>query len=443
MQKIELKKQIQKYPEYKDSGVGWAGEIPLDWSCVPLRRVVKRIKNGTTEEQIEYEEGCEPVTRIETISKGMIDYERIGFIKPKKSLTHYLLKPGDILMSHINSLEMIGNIALFDSSKRLFHGMNLLRLEARSDIFRPWLKYYFKSSLFNNLIKSISKHAINQVSVPINALRSLPCILPTTLDQQKIADYLDAKTAIIDKSIEQKEKLVELLKEKRAAIINRAVTRGLDENADLVDSGVEWIGKVPKGWKVETLKFVAGINRNTLSETTKSDYNLKYIDIGNVNINGVKDEPEELNFANAPSRARRIVQKENTIIGTVRTYLKAIAYFDNPESNLIVSTGFAVLEPTKIILGKFIYYFICSEKFIQNVSKWSTGVSYPAINPSILGCLPTCVPPLDEQQKIIKYLDAQISGIEAAEEKIKKSIELLQEYKSSLIYNVVTGKVQL
>src|SRR3989339_263239 len=246
-----------------------------------------------------------------------------------------------------------------------------------------------------------------------------------------------------DKSIEQKQKLIELLKEKRAAVINKAVTRGLDENLELVNSGVEWIGDIPKVWKIEKLKFVAGINRNTLSETTESDYNLKYIDIGNVDINGVKDEPEELNFASAPSRARRIVQKENIIVGTVRTYLKALAYFDNPESNLIVSTGFAVLEPTKSMVGKFIYYFVCSEKFIQKVSKWSTGVSYPAINPTTLGFLPVCIPPIDEQQKIIKYLDAQISGIEIAEEKIKKSIELLQEYKSSLVYNVVTGKVQV
>ncbi|EKD43127.1 MAG: hypothetical protein ACD_72C00442G0004 [uncultured bacterium] len=434
MKSIEFKKQFKPHEEYKNTNIDWIGNIPSVWSVNKIKEhfYFEKGKHSAifTQEYINSPEniGDYPVYSGQTGDQGvmgMINRFIYNFSTPvvftttvgAKVMTPMLLK-GKFSLSQ-NCLLMVPKDKSVDAN----------------------YYYYQLFSLFKRVRDDIPNHM--QPSLRISDLNKFVVVTPPYESQQKIADYLDDKTMVIDKSIEQKQKLIELLKEKRAAVINKAVTRGLDENLELVNSGVEWIGDIPKVWKIEKLKFVAGINRNTLSETTESDYNLKYIDIGNVDINGVKDEPEELNFASAPSRARRIVQKENIIVGTVRTYLKALAYFDNPESNLIVSTGFAVLEPTKSMVGKFIYYFVCSEKFIQKVSKWSTGVSYPAINPTTLGFLPVCIPPIDEQQKIIKYLDAQISGIEIAEEKIKKSIELLQEYKSSLVYNVVTGKVQV
>jgi len=204
------------------------------------------------------------------------------------------------------------------------------------------------------------------------------------------------------------------------------------------DSGVEWLGMIPKNWEERKLKYIAQINKNTLTETTKAEFVMKYIDIGNVDHNGVKSCPESLEFQNAPSRARRIVKKGNTIIGTVRTYLKALAFFHNPDTNLIVSTGFAVLEPTKKVADKFLYYCVLSESFIQHISKWSSGVSYPAINPSDLGNLPICFPEIEKQQRIIANLDEKTAIIDKIIEKKQKLIELLAEKQSALINLVVT-----
>lgn len=431
---LKLKTQFIPYTEYKESGIDWIGNVPNIWSVKKLKEhfYFEKGKHSAvfTQEYINSPEniGDYPVYSGQTGDRGVM-----GMIK---SFVYNFSTP--VVFTTTVGAKVMTPMLLRD---KFSLSQNCLLMVPKDKSINANYYYYQLFSLFKRVRDDIPDHM--QPSLRISDLNKFVVVSPSYESQQKIADYLDTKTAIIDKIIEQKQKLIELLKEKRAAVINKAVTRGLDENVELVDSGVEWVGKVPKGWRAEKLKFVASINRNTLSETTEPKYNLKYIDIGNVDINGVKDDPEELNFENAPSRARRIVKKENTIIGTVRTYLKALAYFDNPEPNLIVSTGFAVLEPTKILLGKFMYYFVCSEKFIQNVSKWSTGVSYPAINPTTLGCLPVCIPPIGEQQKIIKYLDVQISGIEIVEEKIKKSIELLQEYKSSLIYNVVTGKVQI
>jgi type I restriction enzyme S subunit len=440
MQKIELKKQFKPYTEYKDSRVEWIGKIPKDWKNRRIKFVTK-ITNGATpaSDVPEFWDGQINWVTPDDLSKSESLYlsetrrkiTEVGY----KSCGTSLISAGNIILS---TRAPIGLLAINKTNVCTNQGCKGLTVNKECIV-----KYFYYQ--IKSLVPALDAFGTGTTFKELSRqkLANFIILLPTKDEQKKISNYLDTKTAIIDKIIEQKQKLIELLKEKRTAVINKAVTCGLDENVELVDSGADWVGKVPKGWRVEKLKFVVRINRNTLSETTKSNYNLKYIDIGNVDINGVKDEPEELNFTNAPSRARRIVKKENTIVGTVRTYLKALAYFDNPESNLVVSTGFAVLEPTKSLLGKYIYYFVCSEKFIQNVSKWSTGVSYPAINPTTLGCLPVCIPPIGEQQKIIKYLDVQISGIEIAGEKIKKSIELLKEYKSSLIYNVVTGKVKV
>lgn len=262
-------------------------------------------------------------------------------------------------------------------------------------------------------------------------------------EQKKRANFLDKKTVLIDRAIEQKRKLIRLLKEKRTALINRAVTRGLDEDVELVDSGEEWIGMVPKGWSVERLKSIANINRDVLSEDTPSDYVIRYLDIGDVGSDGALPIPTEYQFENAPSRARRLVRDGTVILATVRTYLKAISYIDKPANNLIVSTGFATLDATKKVLPKYLYYMASSELIIQNVVRHSTGVSYPAIAPTVLGGLPVIYPSLEIQKQIVTSLDKRLALIDSGVEKIQTSIKLLSEYRTSLISHAVTGKVEI
>ena len=136
-------------------------------------------------------------------------------------------------------------------------------------------------------------------------------------------------------------------------------------------------------------------------------------------------------------------KKHDTIISTVRTYLKAIAYLNNIPENLIISTGFAVIEPTKNIKPKFLFYAVSSEKFIQKVIADSKGVAYPAINAPDLGQICLIVPPPQEQTAIANYLDKATAKIDKTIKLIEKKIKLLEEYKKSLIHHVVTGKVDV
>ena len=204
------------------------------------------------------------------------------------------------------------------------------------------------------------------------------------------------------------------------------------------DSVVEWLGQIPAHWQVKRLKYVVRQNPESLPETTDPDYELQYLDIGNVDEVAGVGSPQEMRFSNAPSRARRRVRSGDTIVSTVRTYLKAIAYFDNPPENLIVSTGFAVLRPNREVHPKFLHALVRSRQFVEKIVTRSVGVGYPAINPGELSCLPVWLPSPTEQRAIAAFLDRETGKIYVLAKKMERLIELLQEQRTALISHAVT-----
>ena len=202
-------------------------------------------------------------------------------------------------------------------------------------------------------------------------------------------------------------------------------------------SGIDWIGDIPESWKVKPLKYLAKCNQDVLLETTAPDYSFRYVDIGSVTYERGITEYQELRFEDSPSRARRRVSVGDTIISTVRTYLKAIAIISDSE-NVIVSTGFAVYTPDKAIYPQYLYYFCKSEGFVQEIEKNSYGIAYPAINTDLLSRICIAYPCYEEQQVISDFLDKECARIDSIAADLEKQIALLQQYKKSLITETVT-----
>ena len=202
-------------------------------------------------------------------------------------------------------------------------------------------------------------------------------------------------------------------------------------------SGIDWIGDIPESWKVRPLKYLAKCNQDVLLETTAPDYSFRYVDIGSVTYERGITEYQELRFEDSPSRARRKVSVGDTIISTVRTYLKAIAIISDSE-NVIVSTGFAVYTPDEAIYPQYLYYFCKSEGFVQEIDKNSYGIAYPAINTDLLSRICIAYPCYEEQQAIADFLDKECAQIDSITADLEKQIELLQQYKKSLITETVT-----
>lgn len=187
------------------------------------------------------------------------------------------------------------------------------------------------------------------------------------------------------------------------------------------------------------LKYVANINNEALGEDTDPDYELKYIDIGNVDSSGQVYDIASYRFADAPSRARRRVRHGDVIVSCVRTYLQAIAPIESPSDNLIVSTGFAVVRPLqgKLRAG-FCKYALREPRFLAEVDRRSVGVSYPAINSSDLAAIPIPTPPDDVQHQIEQFLDRETARIDALTAAKQRFLDLLAEKRKALITTAVT-----
>jgi type I restriction enzyme S subunit len=187
------------------------------------------------------------------------------------------------------------------------------------------------------------------------------------------------------------------------------------------------------------LKYAATINDESLTEATEPDYELQYIDIGNVDSYGTVHDVVAYKFEDAPSRARRIARHGDVIVSTVRTYLQAIAPIENPPENLIVSTGFAVIRPNGSLFdARFCKYAVREKHFLWEVESRSTGVSYPAINASDLADIRISLPDVKTQRLIADYLDRETARIDALVAEKEKMLALLEEKRAALISRAVT-----
>ena len=203
-------------------------------------------------------------------------------------------------------------------------------------------------------------------------------------------------------------------------------------------SGDEWLSYMPGHWDVAPLKRWVGINEAVLPETTDPDLEFSYLEIGAVSNGQIVERPRRIRFSDAPSRARRIVRQNDTIISTVRTYLKAVWFAEKVNDPLICSTGFAVLTPHRGADPKFVSYLVQSELFTDRVTAESIGMAYPAISEGRIGSFHVCVPPLGEQAAIVRYLDHADSRIQRYVNAKERLIELLTEQKQAVINQAVT-----
>lgn len=354
-----------------------------------------------------------------------------------QSLRASIIPPRAVVYAKIGAALLLNRRRLTTSPCCIDNNMTAYVTNAKK-IIPDWAYYWLSDIDFS---EHTNPGAVPSFSEGYQAV--LPILQPSLPEQKAIAAFLDEKTAEIDALIAKKEELLLKLAEKRTAMITHAVTKGLNPSAPMKDSGIDWLGQIPAHWEVRRIKYIASCNDESLGETTDPDLLINYVDISSVDlINGIK-KTEELTFEKSPSRARRIVKDGDTIISTVRTYLKAIAPIREPIENLIVSTGFAVIRPRKNLFPDFLGYCLQSEGFLGEVVAYSNGVSYPAINPTDLMGLPIPVPPYDQQKAIAAFLDKKTSEMDETAQTIRSAIDALKEYRSALITNAVTGKIDV
>ena len=437
---------LKPYSHYKPFGVEWLGDIPAHWEVRRMKQV-SWIQGGFAFPADSFENEGVPVVRMNNIRRGILDLDDVVRIPEHQCKDAFALKKGDIIYGLSGSIGATGSLGNYAVVRKDDIPAQLNQRVAR---FRPVIGRITEGFLVRSLQTSIFYDQVlshttgtAQFNVSTNDISNVALALPPVEEQRRIVCYLDYADERIRRYIRSRERLIELLAEYRQAVIQHAVTRGLDPDVRLKPSGIEWLGDVPEHWRELPLKHWLGMNEAVLPETTDPNFEFRYIDIGSVGTGVLIEKPQKIRFATAPSRARRVVKNGDTIISTVRTYLKAVWFAEDTKDNFICSTGFVVLTPRQETLPKFVSYLTQNNSFIDRVTANSVGTAYPAITESRLGSFQVAVPPFPEQAAIVAYLDKATADIDAAIDRARREIELLGEYRTRLIADVVTGKVDV
>lgn len=444
--------KYRAYAEYKDSGLEWLGEIPSHWKIASLRFLVEAVSNGSTASQVEESETTVPISRIESISTGEIDMNKVGFVDIKTISQNFKLHKNDILLSHINSLPMVGNIALKRDDSTLFHGMNLLRLVPNRTITAPYYLFWLlKSIYFRKSVESVAKPAINQASVSIDSLKNIKLLVPNIDEQIAIANFLDHETAKIDHLIEKQQQLIELLKEKRQAVISHAVTKGLNPNVPMKDSGVEWLGEVPEHWILSNLKYFASIQGGyAFNSDLFVEEGTQVLRIGNVYQNTLSLDRQPIYISNELVKNFKdfIVSKNDVLMSLTGTLGKrdyGFAIKVKTDEKYLLNQRVAKISPNPSKIDTdFMVYVLWSESYLTQLYSLPSGTKQANLsNSDVLGIQIVVPPSLEEQKDIAKYLKNKLLKFDDMILKAESAISLMQERRTALISAAVTGKIDV
>jgi type I restriction enzyme S subunit len=443
---------MKKYDSYKDSGIEWIGEIPISWE-------VKRIKHTTyikgrigwqgmrSDEFLELSDSY--VVTGTDFENGRIKWETCYQVPIERydEDPFIQLKDGDLLITKDGTIGKVAVVENLPKIATLNSGVFLTR-----PIFDSYVPKFMYWILFSDVFKTFydfNKSGSTIQHLYQNVFNEFKFPLPSHSEQTAIAKYLDQKTTQIDDLIAKKERLIQLLEEERTAIINQAVTKGLDPNVPMKDSGIEWLGEIPAHWEVKKLKLLANIQgRIGFKGYTVGDLVSEgegALTIGAKHI----DNNNKLNLANPEFiswdkyyESPEIMVKVGDILLTQRGTLGKVVLVSE-------DIGEATINPSMVILSDlkandhFLYFFFNSSYFKSWIDFTNTATAVPMISQGQLGNLKLVLPDIIEQKQIVNQILISTKRVDEIITKSQQEIELMKEYKTALISEVVTGKVDV
>ncbi|KQS91924.1 restriction endonuclease subunit S [Chryseobacterium sp. Leaf394] len=427
---------MQRYEIYKDSGVDWIGEIPEHWKVIKLKYIFKILKRIAGSEGFDVLSITQRGIKIKDVTSGegqlAMDYAKYQFC--------YV---NDFAMNHMDLLTGWVDLSNFDGvispDYRVF---DLIRNDCSKTYLLILLQLCYTNKVFYAHGQGVSM--LGRWRFPSENFNNFYFPIPRIEEQFKIVSFLDDKTAKIDQTIANKQKEIELLKERRQILIQKAVTKGLDDSVKLKDSGVDWIGEIPEHWEVISItKISSRVDyRGKTPEKVENGIFLvttRNIKKGFINYEVSKEYVTEKDYHNIMSRG---LPKIGDILFTMEAPLGESAMVDD-ENVAIAQRIIKFRFNKKKAIHKFVNYSFASTYFQNKVQSEGTGSTAKGIKASKLGLLKIILPDLKEQTQIVAYLEEIEEKISKAILLKQREIEKLKEYKTVLIDNVVTGKVRV
>ena len=426
--------RFRPYPEYKASGVEWLGEMPSHWrksrfkyeSLVPVQYGLNINSDIYAEQGIRFIRTTDITEDGELIDKGV-------YLETESVEKIYLTQPNDFLISRSGTL---GRVYLHQSDEKHTYGGYLVRFNFGCSIKSRFIFYFTKSDCFEDWI---TLNTIQSTIGNVNGQKysNLEIFLPSFTEQRAIANFLDRKTEQIDELIRIKERQIELLQEQRTALINQAVTKGLDPNVGMKPSGMEWIGEIPRHWNAIRCAHLFEVKhiKNTSGEINLSvyrDYGVIKRDSRNDNYNRVSEDTSNY----------KLVEPGDFVFNKMKCWQGSLGI---SEYRGIVSPAYTVCKPKRPFHGKYFHYVLRSWSYIQEFNRLSYGVRIGQweLRFEDLKNIIVPYPSTLEQIQIANFLDQQTKQIDELIAAEQRKIQLLKEYRQSLISEAVTGKIDV
>ena len=428
---------MKQYKEYKDSGIAWIGAIPSHWQ-------VKRLKQEAT---------CNDDTLNETTPpEQIINYVEISDVNEVDGITRYteyefglapsrarrVTKINDIIISTVRTyLKAVARI----KQPNLIVSTGFAVLRARN-INSTFLSYLVQSSGFIDEVIANSQ-GVNYPAITANRLMSLSLPLPPKAEQEAIVKYLDKKTEQINQYIRLQEQQIQGLQELKQSIIARAVTRGLDPKAPLRPSGIAWIGDIPFHWQVKRLGSLAKVRTGTTPTSTDLSYydgDILWFTPSDFSKDGItlSSSKRTLSLQAITENKITLFPANSVLMIGIGATLGRIGITNTPSySNQQINA----IIPGNRIIAQYTAYWLLSNKSSIWVS--ANSATLPILNQEKTKNLPILLPPVEEQEAIVKYLDEKTEQINLLISKTEASIALMKEFKQSLIADAVTGRINV
>ena len=420
------------YEKYKDSGVNWIDEIPNSWAVRKLKHIANITGGSTPEsENTKYWDGDIPwVTPVDlsSVTNHLILDTKRKITKEGLDSCGTTLVPKDSII--LSTRAPIGSIAVAGVELCTNQGCKAITTKVGNPFF-----YYYQLLIWKEVLESFGAGATFK-ELPSSELKDFWITEPSFEEQEVIVNYLDRKTSQIDHLISEKEKLITLLQEKRQAVINEAVTRGLNKNVKLKDSGIEWLGKIPAHWEVKKLKYSVDLINE---EIESSEFRIAVENIeggsGKIVLGESKDNAEY-------EGALRKFQKGDVLFNKLRPYLNKVYIADRDGGYYGELLNF---RPKRELTSDFLFYRLLSNAFIDVVNSSTYGTKMPRASwEDFISHLGIAIPPTtEEQNSIADFLNKNFNRTNETISAIRNTIEKLHEYRQSLISEMVTGKVDV
>lgn len=434
-----------RYEKYKDSGVEWLGDVPEHWSVNQLRRSLDSIDYGISD-SLE-PDGDIAILRMGNINDGKIIMEDLKYVN---SIDPALfLKKGDLLYNRTNSLDLIGKVGMFEGNCkiRVSFASYLVRLRSSADCVPEYLAYMLNTPGILGEARANAIVAIGQCNLNPTRYGGLTVVIPPRSEQREIVLHLDHETAKIDALIAEQQRLIELLKEKRQAVISHAVTKGLNINAPMKDSSIEWLGEVPAHWAIVPTgyRYDIQLGRMLNAERSVGKDMRPYLRVADVQWGTINVEDLPLMDFPPDARERYRLQPGDLIVNEGGSYVGRSAIWRGELAECYYQKALHRVRARNVQND--------TAEFLLFVMEFATksGVFVAGGNQTTIDHLTAeqlrayrfCFPPLSEQIQIVEFLLTETSRIDALAAEAEAIIALLQERRTAIISAAVTGKIDV